>query len=156
MKPAALEANGHVYAFILDKDGNAEVISEIDPGIGGAMALDYDSCEGILWVGADDGYGNISAQIVFNGTDKLAVTLVNPPAEMDVTRNNEGFAIVGPEYTVNGLRPVFHFMDGTDTGKPGFPDTGDTSSFTALGILLIATAGAICSVVIVRRSKKNV
>ena len=70
------------------------------------MALDYDSYEGILWVGADDGYGNISAQIVFNGTDKPAVTLVNPPAEMDVTRNNEGFAIAGPEYTVNGLRPV--------------------------------------------------
>lgn len=69
-----------------------------------------------MWVGADDGYGNISAQIVFNGTDKPAVTLVNPPAEMDVTRNNEGFAIAGPEYTVNGLRPVFHFMDGTDTG----------------------------------------
>lgn len=80
------------------------------------MALDYDSYEGILWVGADDGYGNISAQIVFNGTDKPAVTLVNPSAEMDVTRNNEGFAIAGPEYTVNGLRPVFHFMDGTDTG----------------------------------------
>jgi hypothetical protein len=184
----ALEANGHVYAFILNKDGNAEVISEIDPGIGGAMALDYDSYEGILWVGADDGYGNISAQIVFNGTDKPAVTLVNPPAEMDVTRNNEGFAIAGPEYTVNGLRPVFHFMDGTDTGvltisylscnynpddkkpelpddkkpgssdtgKPGFPDTGDTSSFTALGILLIAAAGATGSVVIVRHSKKNV
>ena len=152
------------------------------------MALDYDSYEGILWVGADDGYGNISAQIVFNGTDKPAVTLVNPPAEMDVTRNNEGFAIAGPEYTVNGLRPVFHFMDGTDTGvltisylscnynpddkkpelpddkkpgssdtgKPGFPDTGDTNSFTALGILLIAAAGATGSVVIVRHSKKNV
>ena len=86
------------------------------PGIGGAMALDYDSYEGILWVGADDGYGNISARIVFNGTDKPAVNLVNPPAEMDVTRNNEGFAIAGPEYTVNGLRPVFYFMDGTDTG----------------------------------------
>ena len=109
------------------------------------MALDYDSYEGILWVGADDGYGNISAQIVFNGTDKPAVTLVNPPAEMDVTRNNEGFAIAGPEYAVNGLRPVFHFMDGTDT-----------SSFTALGILLIAAAGAAGSVVIVRRSKKNI
>lgn len=52
------------------------------PGIGGAMALDYDSYKGILWVGADDGYGNISAQIVFNGTDKPAVNLVNPPAEM--------------------------------------------------------------------------
>ena len=46
------------------------------------MALDYDSYKGILWVGADDGYGNISAQIVFNGTDKPAVNLVNPPAEM--------------------------------------------------------------------------
>ena len=112
----ALEKNGHVYALILNNDGSAQVIADIDPGIGGAMALDYDSYEGILWVGADDGYGNISAQIVFNGSMNPAITLVNPPAGMDITRNNEGLAIAEPEYTVNGLRPVFHFMDGTDTG----------------------------------------
>lgn len=112
----ALENNGHVYALSLNQDGSAEIIADIDPGIGGAMALDYDSYEGILWVGADDGYGNVSAQIRFNGTENPQITLVNPPAGMDVTRNNEGFAIAEPEYTVDGLRPVYHFMDGVNTG----------------------------------------
>lgn len=112
----ALEKNGHVYALVLNEDTTAVVLADIDPGIGGAMALDYDSYEKILWVGADDGYGNMSAQIVWNGTKDPTITLVNPPAGMDVTRNNEGFAIAEPEYTVNGLRPVFHFMDGVNTG----------------------------------------
>lgn len=112
----ALEKNGHVYALVLNEDATAVVLADIDPGIGGAMALDYDSYEKILWVGADDGYGNVSAQIVWNGTENPTITLVNPPTGMDVTRNNEGFAIAEPEYTVNGLRPVFHFMDGVNTG----------------------------------------
>lgn len=112
----ALEENGHIYALALNSDSSAQLVAEIDPGIGGAMALDYDTYEDILWVGADDGYGNVSAQIVLNGTSEPVITLVNPPAEMDVTRNNEGFAIAGPEYTVDGLRPVYHFMDGVDSG----------------------------------------
>lgn len=112
----ALENNGHVYALALKEDGTSQIIADIDPGIGGAMALDYDAYEGILWVGADDGYGNISAKISFNGTASPEITLVNPPAGMDVTRNNEGFAIAEPEYTVNGLRPVYHFMDGVNSG----------------------------------------
>lgn len=112
----ALENNGHIYALALNNDNSAVVVAEIDPGIGGAMALDYDTYEDILWVGADDGYGNISAQISFNGTMNPSVTLMNPPAEMDITRNNEGLAIADPEYTVDGLRPVYHFMDGVESG----------------------------------------
>lgn len=80
------------------------------------MALDYDKYENYLWVGADDGYGNISARIKLNGTASPEVTLVNPPAGMDVTRNNEGLAIAEPEYKVDGLRPVYHFMDGENNG----------------------------------------
>ncbi len=108
--------NGTFWVMDVNKDGSSQIIADIDPGIGGSMALDYDSYEGVLWVGADDGYGNVSAKIAFNGTDSPAITLVNPPAGMDVTRNNEGFAIAEPEYTVNGLRPVYHFMDGVNSG----------------------------------------
>ena len=108
--------NGTFWVMDVNKDGSSQIIADIDPGIGGAMALDYDSYEGTLWVGADDGYGNVSAKIAFNGTDSPVITLVNPPAGMDVARNNEGFAIAEPEYTVNGLRPVYHFMDGVNSG----------------------------------------
>lgn len=112
----ALEKNGHVYAFVLNNDGSAQRIADIDPGIGGAMALDFDTYENTLWVAADDGYDNMSAKINFNGTNTPKVTLVKPAAGIDIARNNEGFAIADPEYTIEGLRPVYHFMDGATSG----------------------------------------
>lgn len=123
----ALEDNGHIYAFVLNNDGSAQRIADIDPGIGGAMALDYDRYEKILWVGADDGYGNISARIKFNGTASPEVTLVNPPAGMDVTRNNEGFAIAEPEFTVDGQQSEDN-DDGTGNSQQGLSGNTDTGS----------------------------
>ena len=112
----AFEKNGHVYAFVLNNDGSAQRIADIDPGIGGAMALDFDTYENTLWVAADDGYDNMTAKINFNGTNTPKVTLVKPAAGIDIARNNEGFAIADPEYTIEGLRPVYHFMDGATSG----------------------------------------
>ena len=45
----ALEDNGHVYAYVLNNDGTAVQIADIDSKIGGAMALDYDTYENVLW-----------------------------------------------------------------------------------------------------------
>lgn len=112
----ALEYNGHIYAFVLNNDGTAVLINETDSTIGGAMALDYDTYEDVLWVGSDDGYGNVSAKITWNGTETPEVKLYSAPAGMDVSRNNEGMAITTADYTVNGVRPVYHFMDGVETG----------------------------------------
>ena len=112
----ALEYNGHIYAFVLNNDGTAVLINETDSTIGGAMALDYDTYEDVLWVGYDDGYGNVSAKITWNGTETPEVKLYSAPAGMDVSRNNEGMAITTADYTVNGVRPVYHFMDGVETG----------------------------------------
>lgn len=112
----ALESNGHVYAFVLNDDGTAEQIADLDSGIGGAMALDFDTYENVLWVAADNGYDNISAKISFNGTSEPDITYVAPAKGMDITDNNEGFAIADAEYTVNGLRAVYHFTDGVKNG----------------------------------------
>ena len=46
----ALEDNGHVYAYVLNQDGSSVQIADLDPKIGGAMALDYDTYEDTLWV----------------------------------------------------------------------------------------------------------
>ena len=35
---------------------------------------------------------------------------------MDITANNEGFAIADADYTVNGKRPVYRFCDGVKSG----------------------------------------
>ncbi|MDD3362751.1 MAG: lamin tail domain-containing protein [Hespellia sp.] len=112
----ALEDNGHVYAYVLNNDETCVQIADIDGKLGGAMGLDYDTYEHVLWIASDNGYGNRSAVVTFNGTNDPAIKHVNPPSGMDVTANNEGFAIADAEYTVNGLRPVYHFNDGVATG----------------------------------------
>ncbi len=108
----ALEDNGHVYAYVLNNDNTSVQIADIDSKIGGAMALDYDSYEHVLWVAADDGYGNMKEKITLNGTSEPNIVHVKPAAGLMADKNNEGFAIASAEYTVNGQRPVFYFEDG--------------------------------------------
>lgn len=112
----ALEDNGHVYAYVLNEDGSSVQIADIDPGLGGSMALDYDTYENVLWVVADNGYGNRSAKITLNGTSEPEITHVLPPAGLDISANNEGFAIADASWTVNGQRPVYRFQDGVTSG----------------------------------------
>lgn len=98
----AVEDNGHVYAYVLNQDGTSVQIADIDGKLGGAMALDYDTYEKVLWVAADDGYGNRAAKISFNGEANPKIVHVMPPSGVDAARNNEGFAIAEAKYTKNG------------------------------------------------------
>lgn len=107
----ALEDNGHVYAYVLNEDGSAVQIADLDPKIGGAMGLDYDSVLGVLWVEADDGYNGRLAQLKFNGTSEPQVAHIERPASMP-NLNNEGFATSPVEYCVDGQRPAWWFADG--------------------------------------------
>ena len=112
----ALEDNGHVYAYVLNKDETVVQIADIDAKLGGAMALDYDTYEKKLWVAADDGYGNRMARITLNGSSAPEIVHVLPAAGVNTAANNEGFAIAGAEYTMNGQRPVYRFCDGVTSG----------------------------------------
>jgi hypothetical protein len=108
----ALEANGHVYAFVLNEDETFVRIADIDSKLGAAMSLDYDEYEGVLWVKADDTKGNLAAKLTFNGTPAVDIVHVKPPTGLNASGNFEGFAIASADYTVNGQRPVYHFEDG--------------------------------------------
>ena len=125
----ALEDNGHVYDYVLNEDGSAVQIADIDAMLGGAMALDYDTYENVLWVTADDGYGNRAAKITLNGTQEPSIVHVLPPAGLDVSANNEGFAIADASCTADGQRPVYRFRDGVTEGAltMGFLNCDDTS-----------------------------
>ena len=112
----ALEDNGHVYAYVLNEDGSAVQIADIDSKLGGAMALDYDTYEKVLWVAADNGFGNRAAVVTFTGEADPKIIHVMPAGGVDVTGNNEGFAIAEAGYTRDGQRPVYHFQDGVKTG----------------------------------------
>ncbi|MGW8481820.1 lamin tail domain-containing protein [Microbacterium sp. NPDC055903] len=133
----AVEDNGHVYAFALNEDGSADLVSEIAPGLAGVMALDYDSVLGVLWAVCDDGCQGRSAQITLNGTDDPGIAHFARPAGMpDI--NNEGFATAPASLSVDGERPVWWFADGfasealragtlpgaTDTENPGGENPG--------------------------------
>lgn len=131
----ALEDNGHVYAYILNADGSSVQIEDLDPELGGAMALDYDTYEHQLWVVADDGFGNMAAKLTFTGDAAPQIVHVAPPSGLDVGLNNEGFAIADAGYTVDGQRPVYRFTDGVTAGALtiGHIDCGyvaHTHSFT--------------------------
>lgn len=112
----AVEDGGGVYAFALAADGSAELVSTIDPGLAGVMALDYDSVLGVLWAVCDDGCGGTSAQITLNGTDQPGIAhfarpaaLVGPDGE---ELNDEGFATAPASLSKDGERPVWWFADG--------------------------------------------
>lgn len=110
----ALEDNGHVYAFVLNPDGTAKLVSEIDSLIGGAMALNYDSLTGDLFIVSDDGYNGVIALATLNGTDSPDIVHMARPAGME-NLNNEGFAL--SDQCVDGSRPAWFFEDGVKTGS---------------------------------------
>ncbi len=112
----ALEDNGHVYAFVLNEDETAVLVADIDSRLGGAMALDYDTYENVLYVAADNGYGNKIAKVAFNGTEDMEITHILPPSGLDASANYEGFAILDISYAANGNRPVYRFQDGVTSG----------------------------------------
>ncbi len=107
----AVEDGGGVFAFALGTDGSAVLVATIDPGLPAAMALDFDSVLGVLWVVCDDGCQGRSAQVTLNGTDAPDVVHVARPAGMpDI--NNEGFATAPASLSTDGERPVWWFADG--------------------------------------------
>lgn len=86
----AVEDNGVVYAYALNADGTSEQIAAIDPGLGGVMALDYDTVLNELWAICDNGCEGRGARIAFTGSAPT-IELFARPAGMP-NLNNEGFA----------------------------------------------------------------
>lgn len=109
-----LEANGHVYALVLEEDGKAEVISEIETGLGGVMSMDFDLANNVLWANADNDYNNIHNIIQFNGSKIPKIVHVTAPKDMNIDLNNEGF-MIDPEVSKDGLRATYWFMDGKNS-----------------------------------------
>ncbi|MBQ6874966.1 MAG: hypothetical protein IJN46_01885 [Lachnospiraceae bacterium] len=112
----ALEANGHVYAYVLNENGSSVQISDVDSQLGGAMALDYDTEKDLLWIAADDNHSNLAAVLAFRGTQTPLLAHVSPPVSVDPKRNTEGFAIAPSRYAKNGQIPVYRLCDGVRSG----------------------------------------
>ncbi|GGA60042.1 hypothetical protein GCM10011490_07730 [Pseudoclavibacter endophyticus] len=109
-----VEATGQVTALALSPDGTADVIATIDPGMGGVMALDYDSVLDVLWVVCDEACDGLAAQLAL-GMPDAAITYVARPGDMDNVAN-EGFATSPQSFCVDGLRPVWYADDNNTDG----------------------------------------
>ena len=106
-----LEMNDHLYACILNRDGTACVVADIEPGLQGIAALEYDQTTGVLWAASDDRGENRLARLLFS-EGKVTTEFVLPPESLDISHNNEGFAIAEESYTENDSRPVYWLRDG--------------------------------------------
>ncbi len=111
----AMEDNGHVYAFALNADGSHALVAEIVPGLPAAMALDWDSALGVLWVMCDDGCDGDGVQVTLNGTDTPGLVRVARPAGLPNT-NNEGFTTLPVALEGATSRPAWWFTDGVAQG----------------------------------------
>ena len=142
----ALEDNGHVYGFALRPDGEYELVTDIDPGLGAAMALDYDTVLDVLWVVCDDGCLGSSAQLTFNGTATPGRSVVARPAGMP-NLNNEGFATAPAELISGGQRAVWWFADGSPSQslRTGTLTARNTAPPVALADLTSANQGDLAA-----------
>ncbi|WP_350347644.1 lamin tail domain-containing protein [Agromyces sp. G08B096] len=86
----AVEDNGFVYAYALGTDGSVAQVATIDPGLGGVMALDYDTVLDRLWAVCDNGCEGLAAQIELTGAEPGIVHVARPAGMPNL--NNEGFA----------------------------------------------------------------
>ena len=103
-----------MYALILNPDGTAHQVADIDSQIGGAMALNYDTLTGDLFIVSDDGYNGLIARATFNSTETPDIVHMSRPGEM-ANVNNEGFAL--SDRCVDGTRPAWFFQDGVASGS---------------------------------------
>lgn len=111
----ALEANDQIYAYVLNTDGSAVQVAQLDPGLKGIVALEYDPAEDALWVTADDRGENEAAKLLLSQPAGGWVRIL-PPAGLDPRRNTEGFAIAEEAFTRDDLRPVYRLQDGVHDG----------------------------------------
>ena len=110
----ALEANGHVYAFALNEDGSAQLVSEFAPEtLNGAMALDFDEVNNELWVVSDNGFAGRMETLQF--VDGIVRHTPYPGIATMEDLNNEGFALGIGECT-DGMRGAYFFEDGVKQG----------------------------------------
>ncbi|NMA93587.1 MAG: hypothetical protein GX975_02885, partial [Clostridiales bacterium] len=118
-----VEDDGYIYVFALAEDETPTLVSQIDTKLRMLMGLNYDELTDEIWAHADNGRGNVAARIKLNGTENPSMQYHNPPAELDPTKNNEGFAIAN--VNVNGMRPVYWVEDGITLKslKMGFTNT---------------------------------
>ncbi|WP_245757442.1 SdiA-regulated domain-containing protein [Amycolatopsis xylanica] len=112
-----LEANGTIYAYALDQNGDKFTrVATIKSGASKIMELTFEAEAGRLWAVCDNNCSGRSTTLKINGDGRFAVTATyNRPSGMS-NLNNEGFAIAPQSACSAGSKPVVWADDGATGG----------------------------------------
>lgn len=117
----AVEANGLLYAVVLEDDGTATLVATIDPKLGLAADVTFDASTGLLWAVCDEACDGRTATLdvaqdgAFDGSFRITAVYDNPVG-MDDGLANEGFAIAPTAECVDGVRAVWYADDAGTAG----------------------------------------
>lgn len=97
---AGLEANGDIYAYVLQADGGFHRLAEFSSGFTQIMDATWDPAQDALWLDCDNGCQEQTSVVKLNTTAgdpnqghfQLA-TIYNAPDGMSTSLNNEGFTL---------------------------------------------------------------
>lgn len=90
-----MEANGNVYAFVLNSDSTYKLLATIKSGESTIMDLEFDRATGYLWTSCDNNCaGRLHVFTITNGafTEKAKISIAAGPITID-SKNVEGFTI---------------------------------------------------------------
>ncbi|MFG2500735.1 hypothetical protein ACGFSB_21270 [Streptomyces sp. NPDC048441] len=112
-----LEANGTVYAYALDQEGDGFTrVATIKTGASTIMDLTFEPEAGRLWAVCDDTCQGSSTTLEINGQGKFAATATYDRPSGMADLNNEGFAIAPQTACSAGAKPVLWSDDGNEGG----------------------------------------
>ncbi len=112
---AALEKNGHLYAYALNTDGSFARVATMDSGMPRIAETQWDGDNERLWAVADDSVGGSSTLMKLSNGTFVVDRVYDRPAEL-ANLNLEGFAIAPDSTCVDGAKEVIRSDDGNNGG----------------------------------------
>jgi len=120
---AALENDGHLYAYALNSDRSFQRIANVDTGMGHVMDAQYDALTERIWTLCDNTCGVVSTVLKIGESGRFVpdVSYSRPSGLPNV--NIEGFALAPGSTCSGGTREVLWSDDGLwgeGAGSPGY------------------------------------
>ncbi len=121
---AALENDGHLYAYALNTDHTFHRVADVDTGMGRVMDVQYNADTQRVWALCDNTCGVTSTVLKVSSTGAIVPDVAyRKPAGLPVD-NLEGFALAPNSTCVTGTKEVLWSDDGIYGAGPGSATEG--------------------------------
>nr|WP_228508919.1 lamin tail domain-containing protein [Herbiconiux sp. VKM Ac-1786] len=128
---AALEKNGHLYAYALNADGSFHRVGSIDTGLPMIQETQWDADAQRIWAVADNSSAGSVTLLKIDAQGDFAVDRVYDRPTGLPDYNLEGFAVTPSSTCVGGVKEVIRADDGNNGGHSLW--SGTISCDLALG-----------------------